>query len=222
MKNLWILLFALLLITQSAAAQKLTPAQIKSFKAVALTYDNPLSKTLIIRKWSTPIYYKIYGSQSAEYDKAVEQEAASAFKQIRQLTGLEIRPVAADDSVNFKIMIGEPDKLAGLLSSQVLNYFKKGGMFYYTTNPRGISSVTSIVNPRQYTERPHVRTIVQIQIANGLGLFGKITYTDNSVFSATPTVLTINFKPEDALRIKTLYNPKIIHGMTEKELEGVL
>ncbi|MEO6520218.1 MAG: DUF2927 domain-containing protein [Mucilaginibacter sp.] len=221
MKNLS-LIFLVLLILQNATAQKLTPSEVKAFKAVALTFDNPLSRTLIIRKWSTPIYYKIYGTENAEYDKAVQQEAASAFKQIRQLTGLQIKQVMADDSVNFKIMIGEPAKLAGLLSPELLSYFKKGGMFYYTTNQSGISSITSIVNPKQYTQRPHVRTIVQIQIGNGIGLFGKITYTDNSIFSATPTVLPINFKPEDALRIKTLYNPKILHGMTGKEVDEVL
>jgi hypothetical protein len=216
------LLFLSLLILQGAAAQKLTTGQIKAFKAVALTFDNPVSRKLIIRKWSTPIYYKIYGTETAEYDKAVQQEAASAFKQIGQLTGLQIKPVMADDSVNFKIMIGEPAKLANLLSAEILSYFKKGGMFYYTTNHDGISSITSIVNPKQYSQRPHVRTIVQIQIGNGIGLFGKITYTDNSIFSATPTVLSINFKPEDALLIKTLYNPKIRHDMTGKDVDVVL
>jgi len=217
-------LILLLLILQHVQAQKLNKEDVKSFKTVALTINNTIARTLIIRKWTTPIYYKIYGTENPVYDKMVQQEAASAFKQIKQLTGLQIQPVMGDDSVNFSIIIARADKLGDVLAGEILNYFKakKGSQIYYSTNHESISQVTTLIDPKQYSERQHVHTIIQIQIASAMGLFGKLTNIDNSLFSATPGVLPINFKAADALKIKTLYNPKILHEMKEKELDEVL
>jgi hypothetical protein len=222
MKNLYLSII-LLLLTLQATAQKLSKDDIKNFKAVALFPNTLTDPTPIIRKWTIPICYKIYGSSDADYTQAVHGGASGTFAQLRTLTDLDIRKVDSPDSVNFTIIVGDYQKYASAINPGALNYFKghKGNQTYYTSNANGINSVILVVDPQTYSSKAEVRSVLQIQLVWALGFFGKLD-TNNSVFSTRPQTLPFYFKPADAERIKTLYNKQILYGMKEPQLDEVL
>jgi hypothetical protein len=225
LKKIGLISLLLCSLIQLVQAQHFTDKQTDDFRAIALQPVNPLDTTLIIRKWAEPIYYHVYGSESVVFDHIVLHVTDTTFLQLRELTNLQIEKSDDNDLINFRIIIGNPDKYARLIPPDAVEYFKRhtGNQSYFTNNADGINGVVLVLDPKLYITKAPLQTIVQVQLALSIGLMGRIdVYQNASLFDRHPAVLPSKFSEDDARVIKTLYNSLIHFGMNTDEVNAVL
>ncbi|MBW4888118.1 carboxypeptidase-like regulatory domain-containing protein [Mucilaginibacter sp. HMF5004] len=190
------------------------------FKSIVLAQNTPLDARLVVKKWHTPIRYKVYGRFGADKprnDLALAQ-VDSLFAQLSHLTGLSITKTDNDSEVNFCIITGELSKVKGLINPEAMDYLEKinkvGGE-YYSSNENGFTSMIELI-------RRATLPAAQRQIMNGFGFTGIAEGYTHSLFDYNPINLPEKIQPLDAHIIQTFYNPAIKWGMTEAELDEVL
>jgi hypothetical protein len=190
------------------------------FKSIVLSPRNLIDPTLVAKKWTFPIRYKIYGRFGAEKAKneLIIKQVDSLFNQLSHLTGLHISKTDVDTLVNFYIVTEAITKTNGIISSEAIDYLKineKKGGAYFTSNENGFTSMVELV-------RPINLFAVQRQIMNGFGFTGSPEGYINSIFSDVRHTQSEKIQLLDSRIIKTFYNPAIKTGMTETELNSVL
>lgn len=196
------------------------------FKAIVLEPANQLTGQSVVRKWSRPIVYKIYGTTGNDkYDKTLAGHLHQFFAKMGDLTAISIKQAVADSAVNFFIFIGDVEDADRLLTVDAKAYFNnhKASTGYYIFDETGYTSMVQRVLLDDLTLQiiwPQVRQ----QILGSLGFPGTIKSRKKSLFSNdiyywTPDRPVDEF---DAKIIKTLYQPTVKPGMTEQGLNELL
>ena len=190
------------------------------FKSIVLVQNSGLDTRLVVKKWATPIRYKVYGRFGSDKTRSdmVMQKADNLFSQLSQLTGLSIAKAVADSDVNFYIVTEPIATAKGVISPEAMGYLEKmdkTGGEYFTMGEDGFSSMVELVRPANLME-------VERQIMNGLGFTGVAEGYSHSIFYDHPYDQPDKIQALDARIIQTFYNPAIKSGMNEQELNDAL
>jgi len=200
---------------------KRLPYDLLIMKPIFLTINNKSDQRLVIKKWQTPINYKVFGNLGAYTDKKID----SFFQQLAQLTGIQITETKVDSEVNFYILAdGNPNKFTTILTPEAIEYLKRPGSdgSYYTTTDEGFESMVQMIGLNQQPPDEIVWSMVQKKIMKGLGFFGVTEDKANSIFYRRLNVVPDSLSDFDTKVIRILYHPSVKSGMTEKNFDEVL
>ncbi len=192
--------------------------EVELFKKIVLAPNNLLDPQLVVKKWQTPIFYKVYGT----FDDETNLRIDSTFNQLARLTGLQITKVTADSCVNFAIISHRYPEMAKIMRPEVISYFKgntEAGPAYYFANEKGFSNMIQLIRP---VPGASTWTVIQKQIVRGMGFVGTTPDYFKSVFFEEAKAAPIQFQTLDARIIKTFYDGQIKSGMTEQQLDDIL
>lgn len=215
-----------------------TNKKLALFKSIVLVKDNPLDDEPVIRKWTQPVYYKIYGTcGNKDLDEILINSARSLFKLVADNSSLQIKSTTDDKAVNFFIILnGSAEKYRDVLPADAVSYFARlpQSPGYYTYNESGFTSMVKLVHVENIIDSenisesavkfPIIGSMLRQHILNGLGFFNLALYKQESIFNndvhlneAAPQI-----KAADIDIIKSLYRPDVRSGMSGPELDNIL
>jgi len=206
--------------TSVSSADNKTLQSLSLFKSIVLVQNSGLDTRLVVKKWATPIRYKVYGRFGSDKARSdlVMQKVDNLFNQLSELTGLSITKAVADSDVNFYIITGPIAMAKGVISTEAMGYLEKidkTGGAYFTMGESGFNSTIELV-------RPANQMAVERQIMDGLGFTGTAEGYVHSIFYDRPYDQPDKIQALDARIIQTFYNPAIKSGMNEQELNDAL
>ena len=188
----------------------------ENFKTIALSADQ--TGMPVIKKWVTPIRYKIAGS-TEEY---MVKEVDSTFSQLKALTGLDISKTTDDDEANFLILFGKVNDFAEAIPAISAKNFNQFGGYYYRFNGKGeIYKAISLITTENYSSHQDVRHVLRKGIVRQLGFFKPLETKPNSLFYSQNNNM-LKFNSYDSALIRLLYSPRFTPGMNLPQVEEVL
>lgn len=209
-----------------------TNKQAELFKSIVLVKDSPRENEPVIRKWSQPVYYKIYGTcGNKDLDQRLADFAKAIFKKVADNSSLQIKNVSDDKAVNFFIILnGDADSYKQILPADALSYFAahQQSPGYYSYNENGFTSMVKLVNVENIgnpvSKFPIIGYMLRQHILNGLGFFNMASPYRGSTFynDVTSDNPDPRYKAADVNIISSLYRADIRSGMTEQELDHIL
>lgn len=127
----------------------------QAFTSIALSPTDHDGQVPVIRKWQSPIHYKIYGTtNNAENDKKIAEYIALTFRKLTPLTGLDISSTEDDNQVNIFLLIGRPEEVSGMTLPKAAPRFSPDSAeshCYYTTAKNSYVRMLTYINPDDST-----------------------------------------------------------------------
>jgi len=206
--------------------------QLALFKSIVLVKDNPLDDELVIRKWTQPVYYKIYGTCGRKkLDILLANSVKSLFKMVADVSSLQIKSTDDDKAVNFFIILnGSADGYRDILPADAVTYLAGHPQSpgYYAYNEDGFTSMVKFVDLKSIGDPvikfPFLGSMLRQHILNGLGFFNLAAYKKESIFNNDVNLNQADPKTKaaDINIIRSLYRADIKSGMTEQELDNII
>lgn len=199
-------------------------AEAKLIRSIVLTPENPIDQRMVVKKWQSPVRYRIYGSFAKERDEMIADDIRRFCIRLSRVTGLDIKQAAGDSLANFVIVAGNPEKYRQFLSSEALSYAKnlRSSGFYYTASEEGITSVTQFIKLSDIPEDNQIWPTVQKLMLKGFGFFNNINGYKRSLFNDGISFLPKEIQVFDTQIIRALYNSSVRSGMSAQQFETTL
>lgn len=167
----------------------------------------------LVQKWSTPIYYKVYGT-ATEKDIEVFNEFVKWLNTIEGFPGISEAKNA--EPINLRFYFCTNDELLNHLGDNF--YGSDGGVtFWYMDN----QIYDAIICCRTDLNQVVRNSVILEEIYNGLGPVQDTVLREDSIiysYYSEPQSLT----EVDELILKLLYHPDIVCGMDATDCEAVI
>lgn len=188
------------------------------FKEVALNaeFGNSFVR---VRKWRAPIKYVVLGDPGPE----LVDELARVVAELNELIDVPMVEVFDQNEANLPIYFGSGEFYAANLepNARDLISFNNGLVWIYWNSNVEIVRGSIYIDTVRNTDVGLQKHVVREEVTQSLGLLNDSFKYPDSIFYQNPSRVT-ELSRIDRNVISTLYNPALLPGMTEAEVDEVL
>lgn len=170
----------------------------------------------LVQKWTTPIFYRIYGTPTEE-DSAVLNGLFTQLNEIQGFPGIYAAEDGASENLSLSFLDNETFNQS---FSEVINgeYAFGAVQFWYYTDTNDI--YTARIGYRTDLDQVSRNSVLQEEIVNALGISDTLLREDSIVYQYSDENTSLS--DVDLVILKLLYHPDIRCGMNSEECRAVI
>jgi len=220
-----IVIFSFTACVPTASTQRLNP-QLSKFELNVISYFKDIvlgsefgDVSSVVRKWNTDIKVFVNGSPSAELTTELE----GIISELNSLTGnsLQIQRVTTKETANFVIFLGNARDYTNQYPEVTSLVDANLGLFWLNWNGSQEIYKGHMYVDLNRTNLSQQKHLLREELTQSLGLMNDSFEYPDSIFQQNPTTVT-QFSKIDEELIKLLYNPQIVVGSTDSQVQSVL